>query len=305
MNLMDLQVFLTVVRTGTLQRAALELHRTPSTLSRSIKRLEQSLSTPLFERAGKRLSVNADGMRLLERAKRLQRQVEDTRAEFLGGLARTPCRIIGPAVLLGRHAAAVSAYLDKHHPNAALALQVAFEDAALQAVARGEADFALVTESALKQGFVAGMASAELTPITMQLAAGPSHVLCARGEGASDPAPAPKWAEVRPYPFACPGRSWFGGLERGHRADGWRDDQLSRRIRFWVDDMHVLLSLVRDGHALAYLPDTVIKDNGLVHLPVVDCEYRCVESIHAAWRPGHASGWHGGVLEVLRSSQLR
>ncbi|MBA3487896.1 MAG: LysR family transcriptional regulator [Lysobacter sp.] len=177
MNFDDLRVFLTVVRAGTLQQAAAELHQTPSTLSRALRRLEQSLNTSLFDRAGKQLRLNADGQRLHHRALSLQREVEDTRAEFIGGAARLSCRLAGPAALLWRHAPQAAGHLTARYPDSALALQVQYEDAALQAVARGDADFALVTQFALTSAMTAGLQALELAPITMQLAAGANHPL--------------------------------------------------------------------------------------------------------------------------------
>jgi DNA-binding transcriptional LysR family regulator len=84
----------------------------------------------------------------------------------------------------------------------------------------------------------------------------------------------------------------FCGLERGSRADGWRDDRLPRRIRFWLDDLQLLLALVRSGQALAYVPDFALaQDPSLVHVAVSDCPYECVEQVHLVWRPATAPLW--------------
>ncbi|MFK8329839.1 LysR substrate-binding domain-containing protein [Pseudomonas sp. BJa5] len=50
-----------VVRLGTFTRAASELHLTQSAVSKQIKRLEQSLGTPLFERKGNEVILTASG----------------------------------------------------------------------------------------------------------------------------------------------------------------------------------------------------------------------------------------------------
>ncbi len=101
------------------------------------------------------------------------------------------------------------------------------------------------------------------------------------------------------HDFACPGRSLFCGIDRGARADGWRDDRLPRRIRYWVDDLQLLIALVRDGHALAYLPDFALAQSGLVRLQVEDCPYHCVEAVRLVWHPGHAAGWHLRLIEAF------
>lgn len=54
LNLQQLRAFTTIVETGSLGRAATELHLTQPALSRTIKRLEADLGAPL-------LSVTARG----------------------------------------------------------------------------------------------------------------------------------------------------------------------------------------------------------------------------------------------------
>ena len=77
------------------------------------------------------------------------------------------------------------------------------------------------------------------------------------------------------HDFACPAR----GRTRGAHSDGWREDELPRRIRYWVDDLQVLLSLVKAGLALAYLPDFSEFDTELVRIQVSDCRYTCTERL--------------------------
>jgi DNA-binding transcriptional LysR family regulator len=145
---------------------------------------------------------------------------------------------------------------------------------------------------ALGAALPAGLQAKRLGEIRMQLAAGPDHPLAGRTEVPT--------AEVLQHDFACPQHSMFCGLERGSRADGWRDDRLPRRIRFWLDDLQLLIQLVRSGQALAYLPDFALAEApGLVRLTVPDCPYDCVEQVHLVWRPATASGWLAGLVAAL------
>lgn len=112
-------------------------------------------------------------------------------------------------------------------------------------------------------------------------------------------------AQVLAHAFAAPSRSMFCGLERGARADGWRDDALPRRIRFWLDDLQLLIALVRSGQALAYLPDFALAEAGLTRLRVSDCPYECVEDCFLVWRPASASGWQQQLVdELVREVQV-
>jgi LysR family pca operon transcriptional activator len=71
MQLQDLEVFLAVARKGTLAAAVDDVHRTPSALSKCIRRLEEALGTELFDRSGARLQLSAGGERLRTRAQHL------------------------------------------------------------------------------------------------------------------------------------------------------------------------------------------------------------------------------------------
>ena len=291
MDIADLRSFLVIARHANLRAAADELHQTASALSKAIKRLETSLATPVFDRVGKAIRLNAAGERLRGRALELTALADQTEAEFRGVSLRSHCRLLAPAVLQWGFGAAIAAKL----PTTGLAFVTLFEDAALAALARGEGDLALVSGVALQAALPAGLQAVHLGEIRMQLAAGPQHPLASRRDVAT--------AEALQHDFACPQRSMFCGLERGSRADGWRDDRLPRRIRFWLDELPLLIALVRSGQALAYLPDFALAAApDLVRLTVPDCPYECVEEVHLVWRPATAAGWLGGLVASLGGS---
>jgi len=67
----QLQVFVAVVREGSLGAAALKLNLSQSATSQSLSDLERQLGLMLFERLGRRLLLNDVGRRLLPRAEAL------------------------------------------------------------------------------------------------------------------------------------------------------------------------------------------------------------------------------------------
>ncbi len=287
MDLADLPLFLAVTRQGTLQRAAAEVHLTPSALSRAVRRLEEALKTPLFDRSGRALKLNAEGERLRQRAQALMDLAEQTRAEFRGVQHRIHCRIAAPAMLAWLHTDALVAALGACGAQASLALPPVYEDEALAQLARGEVELALVTDAALSQGpnkqLAEGFERIDAGTLTMKLACAASHPLATKRN-----------LSVRAAlqaDFVAPSRSPFCGLSRVQGSDGWRDDQLPRRVRYWVDDLQVLVDLVQRGNALAYLPEPVIARCGLSMLKLSDCPFVCEEQSWLLWRPSDASGW--------------
>ena len=68
----DVRVFLAIARSGSLVGAGRLLDMDNTTLSRRLSGLEQKLSIKLFERAGRRLRINAAGRRLRRTAEKLE-----------------------------------------------------------------------------------------------------------------------------------------------------------------------------------------------------------------------------------------
>ena len=93
MNLTNLSYFLKVAEKEHITQAAEELHITQPALSRAISNLEQELGVQLFEREGKNISLNENGIILQSAAKRifqeldsLERRLKDTGAGLSGSL---------------------------------------------------------------------------------------------------------------------------------------------------------------------------------------------------------------------------
>jgi LysR family transcriptional regulator of gallate degradation len=78
-----IHVFRTVCREGTVTRAAEVLRRTQSSVSRSIREIEDSLGAPLFERHGRGMLLTDFGKALLHRVDRAFEQLEAARASLL------------------------------------------------------------------------------------------------------------------------------------------------------------------------------------------------------------------------------
>jgi DNA-binding transcriptional LysR family regulator len=71
MDLFELQAFVTVVREGGFSKAAKALYRTQPAVSQIIRRLEDEVGQPLFERSSRRGVLTDAGQVLLEHAERL------------------------------------------------------------------------------------------------------------------------------------------------------------------------------------------------------------------------------------------
>nr|WP_231504449.1 LysR family transcriptional regulator [Aeromonas dhakensis] len=68
LNYKQLYYFWHVARSGSVTRAAEQLHLTPQTVSGQVAELELSLGVALFNRVGRRLALTAAGRQALEQA---------------------------------------------------------------------------------------------------------------------------------------------------------------------------------------------------------------------------------------------
>ena len=235
MTLNDLRLFAAAAKHASLVIAAESCHVTPS--------------ASLFDRViGLRL--NEAGIRLQRHALDMLGLIEQARSEFAGSGFHVQCRVAAPPLLQRLFGTSLVAALTDRYPDSSVVFESAYENDAARAVAQGSADFALVTDEALQHdgGTTSmGLEAVQLCRFAMHLAIGRAHPLAGHsGQQITITA-----AALAEHDFACPARSLFCGLKRGIGSDGWRDDALSRRIRYWVDDLQVLIELVQAGRALA------------------------------------------------------
>ena len=100
-SLHQLEVFIAVARDGGVRAAADRLARSQSAASMALAELEARLGQPLFDRAGKRLVLNANGARLLPRAIALLDHAAEVESAFADELA-APLRLAA-SLTIGNH----------------------------------------------------------------------------------------------------------------------------------------------------------------------------------------------------------
>lgn len=77
-----LKIIAAIHEHGTLTEAAERMHLTQSALSHSMRKLEQALGTPLWEKDGRRLRLTHGGMTVLNLAQRILPQIEHTEEQL-------------------------------------------------------------------------------------------------------------------------------------------------------------------------------------------------------------------------------
>lgn len=120
--------FAQTARRGSFAAAARDLGGSPSTLAKSVARLETSLGVKLFHRTTRQVSLTADGERLFHRCERVLAELDDLQADAAGARAAPAgtLRIDLPIVYGRRFVLPLLASLQHEHP--ALTLDVRLQD---------------------------------------------------------------------------------------------------------------------------------------------------------------------------------
>ncbi len=148
-DLRQLRAFTTIVACGSLGRAAEALHVTQPALSRILKRLEEQVGAPLFERHSKGVQLTAFGEALLPHATLLQHEAEHAREELdaMRGLAKGTIKVgaVGSIVSLVLPIA-IGRVLDRW-PNLRVEILEGVWDRLAEGLCKHEIDLALSAQA--------------------------------------------------------------------------------------------------------------------------------------------------------------
>lgn len=154
-TLPDLAVFLEVVRSGSLTKAARRLNMVQSNVTARIKKLEQATATPLLRRHARGVRPTHAGEAALAVALRLDAVVDDLRFLFGQGLATHGGKLrVGAieTVLASRLPVLVTRFARKF-PHVDLSVHTGSSAALLKRLREGELDAVFVSRQPATAGF--------------------------------------------------------------------------------------------------------------------------------------------------------
>ncbi len=276
MEMFELRYFLGVAETENLHQAALRLRVSPPSLSKAVTRLEKKLAVSLFEKRGRNIFLTREGTLLKERAIQLLALADSTQKDVQALNSNISLRVIGPESLL---AFASQDYLSKWSEKGGtvhLSYHSASETDALNELRQKRSDIAVITGERPRD-----LRSIKIGASQFLTCIGARHTLAARAN-AGKVIPV---EEILEYPFVLAQENAFGqGIGPSASADGWRDDKFKRKILHLSPSLFLLTQLVRDGRAIAYIPDFLVKPTGLIPLKISGCPYVCEIKIYAVFR---------------------
>ena len=142
MELEQLRQLNEIARCGTLQSAAERLHLSQSALSRSLRRLEDDLGQPLFDRTRNSMQINAAGRMALEHARLILAEERRLRDDF-AALAKQE-RTIRVASVAPAPTWRLSSLVLEQYPTTIVEPDVTSEDEVEARLINGTCDLAIV-----------------------------------------------------------------------------------------------------------------------------------------------------------------
>lgn len=143
----SIRTFVAVCDTGSVSRAAEQIHRTPSAVSMQIRRLEEALSRRLFVKKGRGIRMTDDANMLLGYARQMLRLNNDAIAQFHAPVLEGKVRFGTPDDFGSRFLPDVLARFHQTHPNVEVDVVLNSSYELRQRLRSGEIDLALATAS--------------------------------------------------------------------------------------------------------------------------------------------------------------
>ncbi len=259
LDLLSLQLFVTVVEARSITRAAEADGIAASAVSKRIAELEHAVGVPLLHRSRLGVEPTDAGILVLERARSILRQIEQFAAELDGharGL-RGQVRLFATetatlCLLPGRLAAFLRA-----HPEVRIECREALTPRIMQAVAENLADIGVVTGEVARDDLT-------LLPFAtdrLVAAVAADHPLAAQ--------PRAGLADLAEFELVSQTRQ--STVEALVRIEATRRG-LPVRSRLWLDDFGAILRVVAAGHGVGVVPDAlpglIGQAEGLRFLPI-------------------------------------
>jgi LysR family transcriptional regulator, regulator for metE and metH len=149
LDIRDLQMVAAIAASGSVTRAAGELHRTQSAVSHQLRGIEARLGTALFLRVGKRMLATASGERVLATARQVLEEIraaeEDVRR--LGARQSGIVRVCAQCNTGYHWLPPLVGAFHRRHPEIEVALAVECTLRPVESLLDGKLDVAIVTQT--------------------------------------------------------------------------------------------------------------------------------------------------------------
>lgn len=232
-----LPAFRVVAELEHLPSAAEELHISASALSRSVRMLEEAAGVQLFDRQGRRITLNDAGREFLVVVRRAMRLLDDGLESITSHNLAGSIRIAAPGPFASLWVLPAVARMRAEHPGLVPEVLPMSAERAGAALLAGQLDLALLDDPIPKRH----LRVERLVDVGYGVYCGEGHPLFDQEEVGDD--------DVLAHPFAAPPEG---------EDDHW-PPEVPRRIGIRLAQLQLGVELCAAGACLAVLPDPVAR----------------------------------------------
>lgn len=261
MDTQFLHTFVTVVDNGSMAAAARLLNITPATVAQQVRTLEREIGAQLIARSGRTVSVTEAGVRILERARNLLREVSDLHTVANDDVTAGELRIGAGTNALTGILPDILALMVARFPRIKVFIKPGYSPELYSAVESGELDAAIVLEAPFALSKRVGWELLREEPLVVlapkSMAKRGAHEL------------------LGSEPLIRYDRNQWGG----HQADRYlRANGITPRERFEINALNAIAVMVDRGLGVSLVPDWATpwpEGLNVVKLPLPEpCEPR-------------------------------
>lgn len=258
MDTQNLKAFVAVAEHLSFSAAAEQLHITQPAISKRIHLLEQQLASLLFDRVGRQVSLTEAGRTLLPLAQNIldaikmaKQAVADLSGEVRGQLKLITSHHIG----LHRLPQVLREYAQKY-PLVDLDIRFMDSAEAYAAVQRGDSDLGIITQV---EGINSLVSSRTIWVDKMYFVSAAQHPLSTLSSV--------NLKDLSLYQALLPERRFY----TTKLVEGlFMRNNLDLKINLSTNFLETIKALISAGYAWSVLPDSMLQDDSLAILPVVD-----------------------------------
>lgn len=269
----QLQVFVAVIRGGTLSAAARQLSLSQSAASQALGDLERQLGVVLFERLGRRLELNDAGRRLLPYAEKVLHGLDELvdAAREPDGELRGTLHIAASATIGTYLLPMLAGRFIERHPAVDLQLRLRNTEDVMRDIQRFDADLGLIEGQCSESRLVSEVWRQD----EMVVVAAPQHPLATRGGLGVEALQAAQWILREPGSGT---RAIFEAAIHPH---------VERiRVRMELDQHEAIKQAVRAGFGLGCLSRLSVADElERGELIVLESPLKLTRSFSLVWHP--------------------